>query len=193
MNEFLIIRWISFKLHWCKVASVVELEEQATHREIKLQFCAEKKKGKDNIFTLTTTWMIRRIRARWFTPLRQRRGASRRDSCFLSPPMQRFLCCSPRETQRGWGEVGSVSVAGGRRRRRERRRGRRRGREGDSIYVDGLRRPSAVMMRDETTEVLDKEEWNESKVQGSDIRDCCWMRRKPEMRWGKSAKFRWGF
>lgn len=46
------------------------------------------------------------------------------------------------------------------------------GREGGrqrSIYADNLRRSSAdpVVMRDETAEVLDKEERNESKVQRS--------------------------
>lgn len=40
-----------------------------------------------------------------------------------------------------------------------------------SIYADSLRRSSAdpVMMRDETAEVLDKEERNESKVQRSGL------------------------
>lgn len=56
-----------------------------------------------------------------------------------------------------------MSVDAGRR-RRARREG---GREGDrSIYADSPRRSSAdpVVMRDETAEVLDKEERNESKV-----------------------------
>lgn len=142
----------------------------------KVAVLRRKKKGKENIFTLTTTWMIRRIGARWFPPLRQRR-AHRTEN-----PVSCLLQCS-----------GSSAAVRGRHSEAEGRweawacwgeeeEAREEAREGDSIYADGLRRLSAVMMRDETAEVLNKEEWNESKVRGSDIRDCCWMRRKPEMR-----------
>lgn len=71
------------------------------------------KKWKENSFTLTTrSWSDAQVLLVSSTQP-QRRGASRRDSCFLSSPMQRFLCCSPKKTRRGWGEVGSVREGGG--------------------------------------------------------------------------------
>lgn len=123
MNAFLIIRWISFKFHYCKVASVVELEEQATRREIKLQFCAEKRKGKKIYLHLQQRgWSDASVRAGFFHSGKEGRIAQR--FLFLvSSNAAVPLLQSEEDTARLRGG-GKRERAGGRRRRRGRKRGR---------------------------------------------------------------------